>query len=48
MVPQNTQQRGEKAKFSKIKRHWGLQNKMGGNGLLNRMRNPILLWLRAA
>ena len=48
MVPQNTQQLGEKAKFSKIKRHWRLQNKMGGNGLLNRMRNPILWWLRAA
>jgi hypothetical protein len=31
MVPQNTQQLGEKAKFSKIKRHWRLQNKMGGN-----------------
>src|SRR5262249_24813633 len=35
MVPQNTQQLGEKAKFSETKRHWRLQNKMGGNGLGN-------------
>ena len=36
MVPQNSQQLGEKAIFSKTKRYWRLQDKMGGNGLGNR------------